>query len=142
VSDVTAPPHDGRADLDRAAADLADRLPDALAPFARLAYNYRWSWAPGGADLFAALDAERFAMCGQNPVRLLGELSSRTLADRARDEGLLARAAELESVVDADLARARCGAGDPGPPCRIPVLGVRGSRVAAGLLRRSRRAGR
>jgi starch phosphorylase len=114
VSDVTAPPCDGRADLDRAAADLADRLPPALAPLARLAYNYRWSWAPGGADLFAALDPERFAMCGQNPVRLLGELGSRALAERARDVGLLARAAELESIVDADLAR-------PPSPAVAPV---------------------
>jgi starch phosphorylase len=65
--------NDGREDIRRAAEELAERLPDALAPLARLAYNYRWSWLPGGAELFQAIDAERFALANQNPVRLLQE---------------------------------------------------------------------
>ena len=50
-----------------------------LAPLARIAFNYRWSWLPGGPELFQAVDAERFALCHQNPVRLLQEAPSRTL---------------------------------------------------------------
>ena len=105
MSDVTAPPCDGRDDIVRSVADLADRLPEALAPLARVAYNYRWCWQPGAAELFRELDPERFDGCGQNPVRLLGELSSRTLAAHARDASIVARAVELESVIGEDLAR-------------------------------------
>jgi starch phosphorylase len=96
---------DGRADLRARAQDLAERLPAELAPFARLAFNYRWSWLPGGPELFAALDPERFALCGQNPVRLLQELSGAALRRACEDGGLLARAAELEAQVQADLER-------------------------------------
>src|SRR5690242_18675297 len=37
----------GAEDLRRAADQLAARLPYALAPLARLAFNYRWSWLAG-----------------------------------------------------------------------------------------------
>ena len=76
--------NDGREDVRRAAEELAERLPDALAPLARLAYNYRWSWLPGGPELFQAIDAERFALTNQNPVRLLQEASTRRSAARRR----------------------------------------------------------
>ncbi len=97
--------HDGRADIKAAAEDLAGRLPDALAPMARLAFNYRWSWLPGGAELFRAVDAQRFELCLQNPVRLLQESPGRVLRGAAEDAELLARAAELEDRVAADLER-------------------------------------
>ncbi|MGO9958718.1 MAG: alpha-glucan family phosphorylase [Solirubrobacteraceae bacterium] len=97
--------HDGRADIERAAADLADRLPGTLAPMARLAFNYRWSWLPGGHDLFRAVDAERFALCGQNPVRLLGELSGHALRAVAENRQLVERAEAMEAQVIADLER-------------------------------------
>ena len=54
---------DGRRDLELAADDLAQRLPEALAPLARLAFNYRWSWLPGGPR------AVRLA--GPRPLRAL-----------------------------------------------------------------------
>jgi hypothetical protein len=38
----------GDEELGFRAADLAGRLPEALAPLARIAYNYRWRWYPGG----------------------------------------------------------------------------------------------
>src|ERR1700674_663741 len=88
---------DGRLDLRRAAEDLARRLPDALAPLARLAFNYRWSWLPGGPELFRAVDAERFEAACENPVRLLQEISARRMAEVAADGQLVARAAELEA---------------------------------------------
>jgi starch phosphorylase len=47
---------DARDDIDRAVAELAERLPAPLYPLARLAYDYRWSWAPGGVALFRDLD--------------------------------------------------------------------------------------
>jgi glycogen phosphorylase len=102
---ATAIRYDGHEDVGRAAAELAERLPDALAPLARLSFNYRWSWLPGGSELFNAVDAERFALCAQNPVRLLQESSARVLRRAAEDEVLVARAGELEAQVAADLER-------------------------------------
>ena len=99
--------------MGRAAADLAERLPEALAPLARLAFNYRWSWLPGGPELFTAVDAERFALCAQNPVRLLQESSARVLRRAAEDEVLIARAGELEAQVAADLERPPAETGGP-----------------------------
>ena len=77
----------GAQDLVARREELAERLPEPLAPLARLAYNYRWSWLPGGPELFAAVDRERFELCLQNPVRLLQEASSRALAPRRGRRG-------------------------------------------------------
>jgi starch phosphorylase len=108
---------DGAADIQRAAADLAQRLPAALAPFARLAYNYRWSWAPGGPELFRAIDPARFEANHQNPVRLLQEASVATLARVAGDASLIERATVLEAQLAADLERPAAPAPvDPGSP--------------------------
>jgi starch phosphorylase len=96
---------DGGAELGLRAHELAERLPAELAPFARLAFNYRWSWLPGGPELFAALDPARFELSGQNPVRLLQELSGTAIHRACGDAELLAQAAALEGAVAADLER-------------------------------------
>jgi starch phosphorylase len=108
--------NDGREDVRRAAEDLAERLPEPLAPLARLAYNYRWSWLPGGAELFAAVDPERFALTNQNPVRLLQETSAAALRRAAADGALLEQIAAVEGKVKADLERAPYPSIDPARP--------------------------
>jgi glycogen phosphorylase len=108
--------NDGREDVRRAAAELAERIPEPLAPLARLAYNYRWSWLPGGPDVFAAVDADRFALANQNPVRLLQEASLGALRRAAADDTLLERIAALESLVKADLDRPAYPSVDPARP--------------------------
>ena len=95
----------GALDLGRAAAELAGRLPEPLAPLARLAYNYRWSWLPGGHDLFRSLDPERWELCLHNPVRLLQEVPAATLRRAAGDGALLERASEADALVRSELAR-------------------------------------
>jgi starch phosphorylase len=112
----TRPRPDGAEDVQRAIDELTERLPKPLAPLARLAYNYRWSWLPGGRELFAAVDGERFELCLQNPVRLLQEASSRALHRAAADGALLARAVDLEAQVQADLSRPATGGIDPDRP--------------------------
>jgi starch phosphorylase len=117
LADAIVTVNDGREDVVRAAAELADRLPPALAPLARLAYNYRWAWMPGGADLFRDIDAERFALCLQNPVRLLQEASTRSLHRAAADGGFVQRASRIEELVRAELAReAGSNSLDPAAP--------------------------
>src|SRR3954452_25001363 len=95
----------GAADLEPAAAALATRLPAELAPLAELAYNYRWSWTPGGPELFAGIDPTRWGLCHGNPVRLLQEVPPSAFGRLAADESLVGRMHELRDRVDADLAR-------------------------------------
>jgi starch phosphorylase len=102
----------GTDDLSRATAALAARLPEPLAVLARLAYNYRWSWTPGGPELFRDVSPERWESCGENPVRLLQEASPEALERAATDTALLERAAVVEGLVQADLAR---------PPADLPA---------------------
>ena len=64
----------GAADIEAASAALASRLPGPLAPLAELAYNYRWSWTPGGPELLASVDPRRWELCLGNPVRLIEEV--------------------------------------------------------------------
>src|SRR5207249_713602 len=98
-------PHDGAHDVTQRANALAIRLPARLAMLARLAFNYRWSWMPGGDGLFRALDAERWEQCGENPVRLLQELSSVHLQRLTADPELVERAQALATELEADLTR-------------------------------------
>src|SRR3954451_10797025 len=92
----------GDDDLKHAAEALAWRLPDPLAVLARLAYNYRWAWLPGGSDLFRSIDPRRWRLVGGNPVRLLQEASTDALMRAAEDSALLAQAAHLEALIRDD----------------------------------------
>jgi starch phosphorylase len=111
VSDPGTTVSRGGADIVRAAEELADRLPEPLSPLARLAYNYRWSWLPGGHELFAEIDRERFELCMRNPVRLLQEASSRALARAATNDDLVERARAFEQQVCDELRRPDAGLG-------------------------------
>src|SRR5690242_7675384 len=95
-------PWPGSDDLAAAAGALAARLPDELAPLARLAYTYRWSWLAGAGELFRAVDPHRWGMAGANPVRLLQEAPTRSLIKAAADPVLLERAAAVEAAVAAE----------------------------------------
>ena len=54
-------------DVAEAASALSTRLPAPLAVFARIAFNYRWAWMPGGPDLFRHIDERRWAACEGRP---------------------------------------------------------------------------
>ena len=95
----------GNDELGRAAAALAARIPEPLAGLARLAYNYRWSWLPGGTDAFRSIDERRWRLCGNNPVRLLQEASWEAVSRTAEDGAALERIAAFEQAVQDDLAR-------------------------------------
>ncbi len=103
---------DGSDDLERAVDDLADRLPERLWPLARVAYNYRWSWTPGGEELFRSLDPLRHERCRGNPIRLLGQLPPRQLEEIARDHDVHAAAAALQEVLESDFAAAYIARGE------------------------------
>jgi glycogen phosphorylase len=99
----------GSDDITRAAEELSQRLPTPLQPLAKLAYNYRWSWHPGGGALFETISPHRWALCGRNPVRLLQEADPDELRRAAADDALIARAREAESALREDLKRSPPG---------------------------------
>src|SRR5215469_16899000 len=78
-------------------------LPPSLLPLGRLAYNYWWSWQPGGEDLFRSVDPQLWNACGHNPVRLLIETSR--LKEAAADQALVARAAAFDALLAEQLAK-------------------------------------
>ena len=87
----------GTTDLAAASAALRSRLPEPLAPLAEIAYNYRWSWTPGGPELFASVDPKRWEACAANPVRLLQETHPDRLAAVAADAAFLERLGALQA---------------------------------------------
>jgi glycogen phosphorylase len=105
----------GSEDIQRAAAALVERVPPELVPLARAAYNLRWSWTPGGAETFAAIDPHRWQLSAENPIRLLTEAPTDALRRAARDPALPGRAAALEAEIEDDLARPAATAGPATP---------------------------
>src|SRR4051794_31999963 len=95
---------DGSRDAASQIRHLARRLPEALAPLAGLALNYRWCWAPPGEELFREIDPVRWERSGQNPIRLLTEARQEDLERLARDRPRVARIAEAGRSLAAELA--------------------------------------
>jgi starch phosphorylase len=89
----------GASDLRQAADQLAARLPTLLAPLARLAFNYAWSWTPDGNSVFEVIDPHRWQLCQRNPVRLLQETPTPYLDRAAADPELRRRAMRLEGRI-------------------------------------------
>jgi glycogen phosphorylase len=104
VADADAT-YDGSRDVARAVDRLARRLPEPLQPLAKIAYNYRWSWTPGGRELFRSLGAHRFGLANENPVRFLRDLLEKDLLAAATDASYLERIEQVAADLAADLAR-------------------------------------
>jgi starch phosphorylase len=96
---------DGREDLERAVAELAERLPRPLAPLARLAFNYCWSWSRDGETVFLDVDPDLWRRSGANPVALLTGAAPRRLRELAERPDYLARVESLAARLEGVLAR-------------------------------------
>ena len=73
-----------------------NRLPAPLAPLERLAWNYWWSWAPDGAEIFRDLEPEIWEDCEYNPRQLLAKTSPYRLAEAATDPVYLERVRRID----------------------------------------------
>ena len=76
-------------------------LPDALKPLADLASNLRWCWHHDTQALFASVDADLWQSTGQDPVKLLAEVSVERLTKLSKDRKFVR---SLE-IAQADLDR-------------------------------------
>ena len=116
TGDAAGTPHDGSRDVARAVDALARRLPDPLRQLAQIAYNYRWSWTPGGRDVFRQLGAHRFHLASENPVRFLWDLAEADLVAQAQDAAYVERVHAVANDLEADLARPPRPLGDKTGP--------------------------
>lgn len=91
---------DGSRDLQAAIEDLRSRLPEPLQPLAWLAMNYRWTWVPGGEELFQSIDPELWFFSRRNPRDVLLLAPHSRMQELAGDAAFLAR---LQSVAEACL---------------------------------------
>ena len=101
--DVSSLP--GAREADERAAELALRLPPELAPLARIALDYRWSWQPGGAEVFGALDPHAWEINARNPVRQLADVAPHTASMAISDGATLDGIARLAEVMEQDRER-------------------------------------
>ncbi|HMF57478.1 MAG TPA: DUF3417 domain-containing protein, partial [Pyrinomonadaceae bacterium] len=76
------------------------RLPEPLRPLERIAWNYWWSWTPGGTAVFRDLDPFVWEECEHNPRRLLAESSEVRLTEMATDPDYVARVQRLSEEFD------------------------------------------
>jgi starch phosphorylase len=104
-ADAGVSAYPGARELAAHADQLAGALPEPLAPLARVAYDYRWCWEPGGAEVFRDLDPLGWELAGQNPVRQLSDLTPDRAAAAAGDDAFRERIDALAATLEADRAR-------------------------------------
>src|SRR5436190_18407545 len=78
-------------------------LPPTLTVLRELSWNYWWSWAPDGAEIFRDLEPALWQQCEQNPRLLLSQISDLRLTQMAADPSFAERVAKLSARFDAYL---------------------------------------
>ena len=82
-----------------------NRVPAPLAPLERLAWNYWWSWAADGAEIFRDLEPELWEDCEYNPRQLLAKTPEFRLAEAATDPIYLERVRRIDEKFQAYMAQ-------------------------------------
>jgi starch phosphorylase len=72
-------------------------LPPPLEPLQTLSWNYWWSWAPDGNEVFRDLDPGLWQQCEQNPRILLAQVPDLRLAQVAADPAFADRIQRLSA---------------------------------------------
>ena len=97
-------PNDGREDVRRAIAELGERLPPRLQPLAHVAFNYRWVWTPGGADVFRSIAPDLWGRLGYNPRGLIEAVPPHRLWELQASDEYVDRVTSLAASIDGELA--------------------------------------
>src|ERR1700694_4282618 len=74
--------------------------PPPLQPLEPLSWNYWWSWAPDGNEVFRDLDPGLWQQCEQNSRTLLAQISDLRLAQTAADPAFADRVQRLAAKFD------------------------------------------
>jgi glucan phosphorylase len=82
-------------------------LPSSLQPLQTLSWNYWWSWAPDGNEVFRDLEPGLWQQCEHNPRVLLNQVSDLRLAQVAADPSFTDRVQRLSARFDAYLSDTR-----------------------------------
>lgn len=85
----------------------ARELPATLKPLAEIAWNYWWSWAPDGQEIFRDLDPSVWQQCEHNPRALLAQTSDLRLTQMAADPAFADRVQGLSERFNAYLSETR-----------------------------------
>src|SRR6266436_1568807 len=100
-------------------------LPRTLQPLESLAWNFWWSWAPDGAEVFRDLDPGLWQQCEQNPRALLAQVSDLRLAQMAADPTFSDRVRRLAERFDSYMSDTRLS-----PKLNVPARITRENPVA------------
>src|SRR5258707_4592549 len=84
-------------ETDSKSATSSRMLPPPLEPLQPLSWNYWWSWAPDGNEVFRDLDPGLWQQCEQNPRVLLAQVSDLRLAQVAADPAFADRIQRLSA---------------------------------------------
>ena len=82
-------------------------LPERLTALAKLSTNLRWSWDFPTQELFESIDPAQWALCGRDPVAVLGAVSPERFDELAADHGFLERLDHLSAALDEYLTKPR-----------------------------------
>jgi len=83
------------------------KLPPTLAPLRELSWNFWWSWAPDGSEIFRDLDPNLWQQCDQNPRLLLTQITDLRLAEVATDPSFADRVERIYSRFKAYMGNTR-----------------------------------
>src|SRR5205814_1987672 len=82
-------------------------LPATLQPLEELSWNYWWSWAPDGLEVFHNEDRGLWRQCEQNPRLLLNQVTDLRLSQMAADPDYAARVQKLHERFSAYMSDSR-----------------------------------
>ncbi len=112
-------------ELETSAEARSRELPAPLKALDKLAWNYWWSWAPDGPELFRDLEPGLWQQCDLNPRALLAQVSDLRLAQMAADPAFAERVQQLSDRFDSYMTDAR-----PWPGLRTSTKVTRETPVA------------
>ncbi|HOO72226.1 MAG TPA: alpha-glucan family phosphorylase [Spirochaetota bacterium] len=80
-------------------------LPDKLKPLMKIVKNMWWVWNFEAIELFRRLDVELWRETHQNPLKLLGAISQKSLDEASESESFIAHMQRVEEELDWHLTR-------------------------------------
>jgi starch phosphorylase len=94
-------------DIESNARVRARELPTTFKPLEKISWNYWWSWAPDGPEIFRDLDPGVWQQCEQNPRSLLAQVSDLRMAEIAADPAFAERVQQFSDRFAAYMSDAR-----------------------------------